>query len=684
MDAAKFEVKLTDKVSGPAGKAAAGTDDLARSLGSIKGASVDVKVTATRMDRALTGVKLAYYAGSAALVGKKLYDAAGGFEGIKSAAKRAGAVLANFGRGALVAGKKVAPFAVGGAGLYGLAKVASTVAVPALGATAIGIAGVTAAAAAATIGVGLLAAKLGSLAFEKVAGFATFAQDSRFAMANLAKHGADANKMFDHASKLAAEYGLNVKSTTKQWSKFLALQFAPREADKMIKMGADLQALGTTAEQVDGVFMALGQIRGKGKLQAEEMLQLAERGISTALVYEEIGKLLGKTDAEVRSLQQKGGIDATTGLLAIERAINRKLGQTELGDSGKRFADQTVTGMVNQIKARADLVGIALGDRLLPSLSRVAGGVLMRLQAFFESDRGEKLINRLGDAFDRLGDIAVKALPLVEALMGGLLDRGSEALGGLNTTLDSLSGVNAEKAAQTFRVIGKGLADIAIFGGKVIAVTGAIVGALGALEASIGGALPSLISALPSLISNPFALAEAGISRIVELGPRIYEAGKDLVRGLARGIKDGAIHAVDAVADVGNKVVAKIRGVWDSHSPSRVGAKIGFGFDQGIGVGLYAGAHIPARAAESVAFGTVRASTDVMTARPAFAAGPMLASQRLPDVSSPATAAGGGATAREIRFGDINVYTQATDAEGTVRAVRRELETYFRQLEMES
>ncbi|MFO7179581.1 MAG: tape measure protein [Pseudomonadota bacterium] len=680
-DAAEFEVRLADKVSGPAGKAAAGTDDLARSLGKIKGATVDVKVNVTKMDRAIGAAKLAYYAGSAAVVGSKLFKAAGGFEGLKSAAKRAGATLASFGKNALQAGKKVAPFAVGGAGLYGLSKVASTVAVPALGATAIGIAGVTAAAAAATIGVGLLAAKLGALASEKLAGFATFAQDTRFAMANLAKHGAEANKMFDHASKLAAEYGLDVKSTTKQWSKFLALQFAPREADKMIKMGADLQALGTSAEQVEGVFLALGQIRGKGKLQAEEMLQLAERGISTALVYEEIGKLLGKTDEQVRQLQAKGGIDATTGLLAIERAINRKLGQSELGESGKRFANQTITGMVNQIKARADLVGIALGDRLLPSLSRVAGGVLMRLQAFFESARGEKLINRLGDAFDRLGDIAVKALPLVEALMGGLLDRGVEALGGLNTTLGSLSRIDVENAAKSFRDIGKGLADIAIYGGKVIAATGAIVGALGALEASVGGALPSLIS----VISNPFGtLTEDVISRIVELGPRIYEAGKDLVRGLARGIKDGAIQAVDAVADVGNKVVAKIRGVWDSHSPSRVGAKIGFGFDQGIGVGLYAGAHIPARAAESVAFGTVRASTDVMTARPAFAAGPMLASQRLPDVSSPATAAGGGATAREIRFGDINVYTQATDAEGTARAVRREIDAYFRQLDLES
>lgn len=680
-DAAEFEVRLADKVSGPAGKAAAGTDDLARSLGKIKGATVDVKVNVTKMDRAIGAAKLAYYAGSAAVVGSKLFKAAGGFEGLKSAAKRAGATLASFGKNALQAGKKVAPFAVGGAGLYGLSKVASTVAVPALGATAIGIAGVSAAAAAATIGVGILAAKLGALASEKLAGFATFAQDTRFAMANLAKHGAEANKMFDHASKLAAEYGLDVKSTTKQWSKFLALQFAPREADKMIKMGADLQALGTSAEQVEGVFMALGQIRGKGKLQAEEMLQLAERGISTALVYEEIGKLLGKTDAEVRALQQKGGIDATTGLLAIERAINRKLGQTELGDSGKRFADQTVTGMVNQIKARADLVGIALGDRLLPSLSRVAGGVLMRLQAFFESDRGEKLINRLGDAFDRLGDIAVKALPLVEALMGGLLDRGAEALGGLNTTLDGLSGVNGEKAAQTFRAIGKGIADIAIYGGKVIAVTGAIIGALGALEASVGGSLPSLVG----MLSAPFSTITTDVvSRIIELGPKVFQAGIDLVKGLAEGIKSGIMYPVNAIADVGNKVVAKIRGVWDSHSPSRVGAKIGFGFDQGIGVGLYAGAHIPARAAESVAFGTVRASTDVMTARPAFAVGPMLASQRLPDVSSPATAAGGGATAREIRFGDINVYTQATDAEGTARAVRREIDAYFRQLDLES
>ncbi|MDX1527058.1 MAG: tape measure protein, partial [Gammaproteobacteria bacterium] len=153
-----------------------------------------------------------------------------------------------------------------------------------------------------------------------VIGSAAFAQSQEMAFRQLSKHGVDGGRLFEHARATAQDFGLDVKNTTKQYAKFLALQFSPREADKLVAMGADLQALGNDAESVKGIFTALGQIKSKDRLQAEELLQLSERGISTKLVQEEIGKLLGKTQDEVRKLQEQGKVDAETALLGIERA----------------------------------------------------------------------------------------------------------------------------------------------------------------------------------------------------------------------------------------------------------------------------------------------------------------------------------------------------------------------------
>jgi tape measure domain-containing protein len=684
VDRAQFEVELVDKASGPAAKAAGGARELSSALGNVKGATVEVTLKQTKLDRALKGAQIVYYGAQAAEVGKRVWDAAGGFEGLKRIAGRAGQALVSFGRSAGVAAKRVAPFAVGGAGLYGMAKVASGVAVPALGGVALGIAGITAAAAAATVGVGLLAAKLAALSGGALLKFAQFGQDTKFAMGNLAKGGASADKMFTHAAGLASEFGLDVKATTKQWTKFLALQFKPKEADKMIKMGADLQALGTSAEQVEGVFMALGQIKGKGRLQAEEMLQLAERGISTVLVVEEIGKILGKTNDEVRKLQEAGKVSADVGLQAIERAINRKLGQKELGESGKRFANETITGLIGQIKARGQLVGIALGEKLVPSVSRVTQKVLSRFEDFISSDRGQKVIDRLGGTFDRLGDIAIKAMPLVEAFMEGFTDRGIEAIEGLNKALGAAGSADGKAAAETVKAIGQGMADIVIYGGAALS---AIAGLTGAVVAALGYLGPEVIMAIGNpFVALPVLAAEAGRRTAdVVLGwvPRMKQVGTDLIAGLAEGIRAGIMAPVNAIGEVGEAVIAKARAVWDSHSPSRVGRDIGYTLPQGQAVGIRAGGYLPIAAAAGIAAATITA------AERQYDMGPMLSSSR-------ADSSFGGAAGfdfGDLRGGGSFVFrvTQNIDgggdaeeaAELSERRFRRMADDYFRSMGME-
>lgn len=127
-------------------------------------------------------------------------------------------------------------------------------------------------------------------------------------------------------------------------------------AQRMMNMGweaqetlADLETIGDWAaamgkgeEGIDRVTLALGQMRQKGQLSAEEMLQLTEAGVSG---WQYLADYLGKTIPEVRKMSEKGEIDindAITGILT---------GMKEFEGSATANADRTVSGIIDQVQS---------------------------------------------------------------------------------------------------------------------------------------------------------------------------------------------------------------------------------------------------------------------------------------------------------------------------------------------
>lgn len=125
---------------------------------------------------------------------------------------------------------------------------------------------------------------------------------------------------------------------------------------RMMNMGweaegalADLEVIGDWAasmgkgeEGISRVTLALGQMRQKGKLSSEEMLQLTEAGVSG---WQYLADSLGKTIPEVRKLAEDGEIDVNT---AIQGIIS---GMQEFKGSAAANADKTVTGIIDQMKS---------------------------------------------------------------------------------------------------------------------------------------------------------------------------------------------------------------------------------------------------------------------------------------------------------------------------------------------
>lgn len=99
-------------------------------------------------------------------------------------------------------------------------------------------------------------------------------------------------------------------------------------------------AMGKGETGISSVVIALGQMRQKGRVYAEEMLQLTEAGVSG---WEYLAQSLGVSTAQVREMVEDGAVsvdDAIKGIIG---------GMDEFAGTAARTANETIGGMLDQI-----------------------------------------------------------------------------------------------------------------------------------------------------------------------------------------------------------------------------------------------------------------------------------------------------------------------------------------------
>src|SRR5690606_7052410 len=281
--------------------------------------------------------------------------------------------------------------------------------------------------------------------------FVKFGQRARLALGQLGKHGATGPKLFELGRALAVKYGQDIQDTTKNLQKLLSAQFDPKLSTDIIKMGADLRAIGADAEATSSAVVAITQIKGAGRLMGQELLQLANAGISIELVRGEIGKLLGgKSIQEVIKLQESGQIDADTAIQGILNAVQKKTGSKQLGDAGAKFADTTIVGMLGRVKALGQDVGLEVTKRLEAPITKFVSGKARAFSEWMESPKGAKTLDMLGSAL-------VKAIGLFETIAdtaGGTFLNVMTAVGDVVGPVLKTLGSEGAMATEVARTLG--------------------------------------------------------------------------------------------------------------------------------------------------------------------------------------------------------------------------------------
>lgn len=379
-----------------------------------------------------------------------------------------------------------------------------------------------------------------------------FRESTLMGLGAILKSSSEAERIYKLSMQLGRDLGTGGKATAASMQKLLASGFSEQLSTDLIKSTADIKGLNANAN-VDGVVLALSQIKSMGRLTAEELNQLNENsaGIaSRAKMYENIGKAMGVTAQEAAKLAEQGKVSSDVAIKAFMDAVQATSGKG-LGELAKERAG-SMTGLFAQLADVPDdlFASLQLDPAAMASVS-----------------------SALKDIMKMASDPAV--------------GKGISAM----ITIMAQVGVGAAKS----------FAESMVAVGKIAGLFGDIASAIG----SAGGALQAFGSFLfNAVVMGPAALLGAVSGVFVSIGTAI-------VQGIASGITSAGGAIYDSLASAVQSAKDRVSSALGIKSPSRVFAdEVGAQMSAGMAVGIMSGAERVRMAAASVATGAVPANNN--------------------------------------------------------------------------
>ncbi|MCM8901331.1 tape measure protein [Caldicoprobacter algeriensis] len=148
-------------------------------------------------------------------------------------------------------------------------------------------------------------------------------QQSKIAFDTMLGSAEKANTLLQQLSEFAAKTPFEFPELVDAAKRMLAFGFSAEQIIPTLKSVGDAAAgLGLSgAEGIQRLLIALGQMRAKGKVTAEEMMQLTEAGVPA---WEILAQAMGKSTAEVMQLTSKGLIPADKAIQALIAGMEQR------------------------------------------------------------------------------------------------------------------------------------------------------------------------------------------------------------------------------------------------------------------------------------------------------------------------------------------------------------------------
>lgn len=352
-----------------------------------------------------------------------------------------------------------------------------------------------------------------------IIGFNSQMEQARIGFTTMLGSGEKANAFLKDLQQFAAQTPFEFPELVSASQKMLAMGFSAEKVRPMLTaVGDAVAALGGNGALVDRVTTALGQMQAKGKVSAEEMLQLTEAGIPA---WQMLADAIGVDVPTAMKMAEKGAINSATAIDAITAGMNQRFG----GMMAKQ--SQTFAGAMSTIK---DSLNIAVGAAFKPFFDLLSRGAV-QLSGFLSSDKfaawSAAATAAVGGLIGHIAGLTANLGPLAAALMTAFREDLLPKLQQIadvfaSRVLPAVQALAAEIASRLAPVFERVINFVGehkeIWGGVAVAIGGALVAAFAALAVAAGSAAVSVIAATAPIIAIGAAVAAvaAGVIWLVK------------------------------------------------------------------------------------------------------------------------------------------------------------------------
>lgn len=205
-------------------------------------------------------------------------------------------------------------------------------------------------------GLGLAIAGIGTALVKAAADM----EQTRKAFTTLLKDATLAKDFLAELETFAANTPFELPGLLQASKKMLAFGFTAQQVIPVLTaVGDSAAALGMGQDGIDRLTIAIGQMQAKGKVSAEEMLQLAEAGVPA---WQMLADAMGTSIPQAMKMAEKGTIDSATGIQAIISGMNSKFGGMMQEQSS------TINGMLSNIQDSIGQTMVVIGDEITEGL----------------------------------------------------------------------------------------------------------------------------------------------------------------------------------------------------------------------------------------------------------------------------------------------------------------------------
>lgn len=268
---------------------------------------------------------------------------------------------------------------------------------------------------------------IAGIARDSIISFSASLEQTLVSFETLLSSADDARAFLFDLQKFAALTPFEFKDVERGARRLLAMGFAAKDVKPLLMaVGNAAAALGLGSEGIDRITRALGQMRARTKVAAQEMIQLTEAGVPA---WEILAQAIGKPIAAVQEMVARGEVAAEVMIDAFMDFV-----RTNWPDLMIRQA-HTFAGAISTIKDSVSILASTAFEPLFRRISQAAQAFaefLMTEDALRWSAQVAAGIEAVIRAFERLGSQVAQVAGLIAGTLRALGVLVIDALQALN------------------------------------------------------------------------------------------------------------------------------------------------------------------------------------------------------------------------------------------------------------